>query len=340
MFKSGFNYLYYILLPILLFIIFKLAKNYGQETNLFFGSAENKETQINLDIPVLVNKIYVRQGQYVKKGDVLLEVSQSDLDEKQFNLDANITEWEIRKRMASKDWDEQILKLNNQKEDILKSAKKEIQLLQAEQNLNAGLLKNLKTGIKIDSLGKNNLIDYKIKAIQDELEWNLQALDKEITAKKTIRDSDKTFDAGLDKFKQQKKFLDTKQNKLRITAPSDGLIGTIHCKEGENLGNYTTMISFYEQSPNVVVAYVPEGFLVHLKIGDSIEVRSNLHPQEIMKGIVSGLGYRIVEIPERLRKIPELKTFGREVLVQLPLPNPFLQNEAVILTIHSNTSLL
>ena len=260
-----FNYLYFILFPFLVFVIIKLAKNYGQQTNIFFGSAENKETQINLDFPVLVNKINVKQGQYVKKGDLLLEVSQSDLDEKQFNLDANITELEIKRRMSTKDWEEQILKLNNDKNDLIKSAQKEIQLLQAEQNLNAGLLKNLKVGIKTDSLGKTNLIDIKIKAIQDELDWNLQAIDKEISAKKTIKESDKTFDVGIERFKQQKKFLDSKQNKLRILAPADGLIGTIHCKEGENLSTYTTMISFYEQSPNVVVAYVHEGYYDRFK---------------------------------------------------------------------------
>jgi hypothetical protein len=47
---------------------------------------------------------------------------------------------------------------------------------------------------------------------------------------------------------------------------------------------------------------------------------------------VIGMGHRIVEIPERLRKIPEIKTYGREVLIQIPSDNKFLQKEKVVLT--------
>jgi hypothetical protein len=48
-------------------------------------------------------------------------------------------------------------------------------------------------------------------------------------------------------------------------------------------------------------------------------------------GVISGLGHRIIEIPERLRKIPELRTYGREVLIEIPNNNHFLQKEKVLL---------
>ena len=49
-------------------------------------------------------------------------------------------------------------------------------------------------------------------------------------------------------------------------------------------------------------------------------------------GKVVGLGSRIVEIPARMRKVPEFKTYGREVIIRLPAKSNFLQNEKLVLT--------
>ena len=91
------------------------------------------------------------------------------------------------------------------------------------------------------------------------------------------------------------------------------------------------MISFYEQTPKMVVAYVHESLILQIKVGDSLQVMSSLHPDEQCRGRVSGLGHRVVEIPERLRKLPEVKTYGREVLIEIPPENNFLQKEKVLL---------
>ncbi|HRW74331.1 MAG TPA: hypothetical protein P5563_00425 [Saprospiraceae bacterium] len=53
------------------------------------------------------------------------------------------------------------------------------------------------------------------------------------------------------------------------------------------------------------------------------------------RGQVVALGTRVVEIPERLRKMPEIKTYGREILVAIPPANEFLQKEKVQLFLES-----
>lgn len=118
---------------------------------------------------------------------------------------------------------------------------------------------------------------------------------------------------------------------MAIYAPKDGLIGNIHCLEGEHKSSFSTLITFYERNPTLVRGYVHESLIVHVKEGDTLEVSSILHPEQKGFGLVGGLGSRIVEIPERLRKIPEIKTYGREVLIQIPPNNPFLQKEKVVL---------
>jgi len=109
------------------------------------------------------------------------------------------------------------------------------------------------------------------------------------------------------------------------------LIGNILCKEGENISSFSTLINFYERNPTLVKGFVHESLILEVQEGDSLVVSSTLHPEQKTSGEVIGLGSRIVEIPERLRKMPELKTYGREVLIRIPSNNNFLQKEKVML---------
>ena len=135
----------------------------------------------------------------------------------------------------------------------------------------------------------------------------------------------------MEKLEQEKNYYKGEQEHLTIKAPKDGLIGNIHCLEGENKSSFSTLITFYERNPTLVKGYVHENLIVHVEVNDTLEVSSSLHPEHKRYGTVVGLGSRIVEIPERLRKIPDLKTYGREVLIQIPPDNPFLQKEKVVL---------
>ena len=127
-------------------------------------------------------------------------------------------------------------------------------------------------------------------------------------------------------------------DRLSIHAPSDGLIGSVSCKEGENISAFSTLMNFYKHNPTLVKGYVHESMILEVKVGDELEVSSSLHPDVKIKGIVFGLGSRIVEIPERLRKIAEYKTYGREVLIKIPEENDFLQKEKVLLNTTSKSS--
>jgi len=53
----------------------------------FLGIADSKELQINFEYPVEVKRIHVIQGQNVRKGDLLLELEQSDLNTKIRDID-------------------------------------------------------------------------------------------------------------------------------------------------------------------------------------------------------------------------------------------------------------
>jgi len=133
------------------------------------------------------------------------------------------------------------------------------------------------------------------------------------------------------KVENQKSILTTEKGKLNIVAPANGVIGNISTKKDELAKAFRTLMTFYQEKPTRVKGYVHENLLILVHIGDSLQIASTLKPDNVVTGVVVGLGSRIVEIPERLRKMPTIKTYGREVIVAIPSDNSFLQKEKVSL---------
>ena len=174
----------------------------------------------------------------------------------------------------------------------------------------------------------------KLDALKEELEYTKDIINTQINNLKSERFADnnpllseiKALEVQLEHYKERKK-------DEVIIAPTDGLIGNVHCKEGEKISSFGALISFYEESPTLVVGYIHEELILKININDSIDIFSSSRPDIQNKGVVKTLGSRIVEIPPRLRKIKELKTFGREIIIEIPPDNPFLQKEKVILNL-------
>ena len=114
----------------------------------------------------------------------------------------------------------------------------------------------------------------------------------------------------------------------------DGIIGTISCKEAEHVSSYSTLMTFYEPHSGLIHGYVHEDLTLQVQMGDRFEIGSLKNENIRYEGKVVGLGSRIVEIPTRLRKIPEVKTYGREVQLEITQENSFLQKEKVSIKIY------
>lgn len=317
-----------------------LAYSMQSKTASFYGFAENKETEINHIDDVLVYKIHVENGQEVKKGDLLIEVQSADLPSKidGLNLEKEVIQQnvlqkknEIRNRIASIKMDRDLK---------LKDLEAKINTLESEMAVKESLFQGLKTvgsesqrtinpdQTKLDFLksSKNDLVEKAAEEIKMENRL-LATIEVPANVRAEILDNE------INRYKEE-------QDKLSIYAPSDGLIGNVTCKEGENISAFSTLMNFYKHNPTLVKGYVHESMILEVKVGDELEVSSSLHPDTKVRGEVFGLGSRIVEIPERLRKIADFKTYGREVLIKIPAENKFLQKEKVLLnTISSDTGL-
>ncbi len=325
------NLIYLVFIPVLLGI-FYINWNYARHTVMFYGFAENKDTEINHDHPVQVNKIYVIQGQFVNKGDLLLDVTHSRFDLKMNDLSHDIKAMKLKAQVRKAEIQAAIRQLQTQRLSKVTDIERKMQQLQSEVNFNKSLMKGLKSiEVKEVSDGKSPN-EVKMESLRQEVELARKSFDLEINQfEKELATVNGPLDVEVSKLESEKNFYEAEEQKLSVRAPKDGLIGNIHCLEGENKSSFATLITFYERNPTQVKGYVHENLIVHVNVGDTLEVSSSLHPVHRGYGTVVGLGSRIVEIPARLRKMPEVKTYGREVLIQIPPDNPFLQKEKVVL---------
>lgn len=331
LFKGKINFIYLVFI-VLGFFLFQISKNWHNASPFFYGFAENKETEINLDQEVQINTIYVTPGEEVSAGQLLMEVQQASID-----LKINTAHFDLEQTgVLAEKQEQQILDKIAQLE-ALKTKKTNLTEAQIQQinkisNAKQSLINDLES-ITISTLSDSlSSTQQEIELLQNNLDQEIRIIDVEVqqlkTQLKTIR---RPTDIAQQKLQQEMLFHKEEQEKLMIYAPTDGLIGNIHCKKGEYINAFTTLITFYERNPTIVKGFIHESLLLQVKIGDSLTVVSSLHPSHQIKGTVIGLGSRIIEIPERLRKIPELKTYGREVLIEIPPQNPFLQKEKVML---------
>ncbi len=325
---------YIILIGIAIVSVWMLNGKYYKEELTLFGFAETKETEINLNFPVMVDELNVLSGQSVKEGQVLLKAKRLDSEIKFDDQELKISEINAKKRIWKSEQEGKLKTLESSYLNKAGEIQIEIDAIKNKLAQQKELYKGLDHIQSSEELSANHPSLLRIAAYEEESR-NLEARYKldlanlqSIIAKGT-KDDDETIKRLRAEYKHVQ---DNKEIVVEIVAPSDGLIGNVHCKEGEHITDYRTLISFYEPNPTVVKAYVHEDFLVKVDIGDEFTISSIKDATQNYTGKVVGLGSRIVEIPARMRKVPEFKTYGREVIIRLPAKSNFLQNEKLVLT--------
>jgi len=330
-----FNLIYFVAIMICILLLYSLFFK-ADNSVTFYGFAENKETEISMDNAIEVEEIFVTVGQKVEKGDPLLNVVSATLPLKISDTEYKIEELETKYNLWKSGLDWKISQYRIELNENTGKIQSQIDQLNAELENNKKLSKTIKS---IDSDPNTNyeIVNptlIKLEALNEALNHTKGIINTQINNLKSERFADnnpllseiRALEVQLTHYQERKK-------EEVIIAPTNGLIGDVHCKEGEKISSFGALISFYEESPTLVVGYIHEELILKIKINDSIGIFSSSRPDIQNKGIVKTLGSRIVEIPPRLRKIKELKTFGREIIIEIPPDNPFLQKEKVILNL-------
>lgn len=332
-FKKIFNPLYLVAILLALFL-FNYSQKSTESSELFFGFAENKETEINLDYPVKVDKIMVKPGDFIESGTQLAELTQitlsKEINDEQLRINELTSEFMTRKN----DIESEISVLESEKMEKLRDVDAEITKLKSERQFNENLSSGLKTLDVKPGEASKELFETELSTLNQKKSLINSNYAAKINAKKLrIEDEKGIYNSAVKRHNSDVGFAEEKMKKLDLKSPSNALVGNVHIKEGEYVQSFKTMVTLYEPNPTLVAGFVHESMIVDVKVGDQFYIRSALNPNNTCVGKVTGMGSRIVEIPERLRKMPELKTYGREVLISIPVDNNFLQKEKVIISL-------
>lgn len=332
-----FNLAYGVAFAIVIVLLFCMAFDMDDSVT-FYGFAENKETEINMENSTEIKRIHVTTGQKVKKGTVLLDVVSSDLSVQISSTNYQIEELQTKYQLWKSDLDWRISQYKLELNEKTSKIQAEIDQYKAQLEQNIKLVASMENGLAPNTkLGAtSNPITLKIKALTKERNYAHSIINTEISKLESERfASNSPLLSQIKSLEREQEYYETKKESQTIVAPADGLVGSIQCKANENIPSFQTLITFYDESPTLVIGYIHEEHMLKVNVNDTISIFSTTRPGIENIGIVRTRGSRIIEIPPRLRKIKELITYGREIIIEIPPDNPFLQKEKVTLNLRS-----
>ncbi len=304
-------------------------KNKLSNSDEFFGIAENPVRTINHDYPIEIIKLFKYQGELVKSGDTIMQIRRVDLEAKKHNL--NFEKSELEKKILTELEEHKSIQktLENKKNEILKIY--QLRLNETDRNYKSQIELASKVFDSSELIQLQNSYNYQISDINAKKVLELSDVNL-TSANESLEYLARQAENRIRLLKIQKEFdlLQKTEQGLFVICPEEGIIGQLELNPGDKLQAYASLCKIYGIHPNIVTIYIGDNQLSSITIGDSVVITGLNLNQSTLTGHVNALGTRITALPERLKKIPEMRAWGREVQIQIPAKNELLQGEKVI----------
>lgn len=328
MLKSNFIYV----LALLCFLVcLPLIKSSLVNSLEYYGIAENQVKNINLEYPVEILKIYKFQGEAVYPGDTLIKLRRVDLETKRQNLEFDKLQNEKKILYDKQDFNSNLKLLENNLKDI----KALYQLKFDDLNHKLQLQKELIVQVLSSSESTVSETTLLLKELKEKEKLEIAGVELKIN---NLKNEFKAIHEGnlirRAKLENEITIVTKAEQNLDLKCTEAGVIGQLEFSQGDKIPAYTCLMKIYGTHPNIVTIYIGDNQLNSLQIGDSVEIQSMNTLDYTLKGCVNALGTRITTLPERLKKIPELRAWGREIQIKIPNENELLQGEKVIVRIN------
>jgi HlyD family secretion protein len=213
---------------------------------------EAKIAKLSSEVSGLIKKVYVKTGDVVKKGDILIELS-SELESQQVAQNQSFTQVKI----SSKAEIEANIYLEQTK---LGNAKQKYERLKTAFGKGAETQQNL----------DNAELDYK------SIQKNIEKLQKQILTNASEM-AENQIKINIANIQLQRRF---------IKAPSNGIILSINLSEGNAVLAYSDLIEFAPESPINAVCEVDELFANDIKVGQIAYIRAVGRTEKLAEGTV------------------------------------------------------
>ncbi len=327
--------LFYVVVFLVAVALLIFSLNTKDRSFAVIAEVEAQKTAISFHKPVRIKELHVKPGQHVKTGDLLLEVERPDLlfdiekiKNEQNQLESSLEKLEMdfvtSKRVTSLKHIQQLSEIDGR---ILE--------LESQQRADSLFYSEVSGWVGIDSTKDElSLADIKLANLEEE---------KKLESRRYYSEKDrqsKLYEKDLQSFSYRQELLDTElkslldeQLSLVQYAVFDGTIGSVSVQLMELIPPYQTIISVYDENPNMIKAYMNELDEIVFRVGDQVVVESMNRTYQI-EGEIIEIGSRIVSYPRKMNPLGQVDMWGKEVFVQIPEQNNFLNGEKVFVIIN------
>jgi multidrug resistance efflux pump len=296
----------------------------------FRGIAEDAKQSVSSASAVEILEIKVQPGQIVSVGDTLLRLRDHELsvriaeilhDIQDASGDASLNKAESQRRIS-----ELGAAYQSRKAEYLG----EIRTLQEQRDRNRALVSSFQAmGVRTSDSSGETLQD-RIQALEHQIKVEEAGMRSQVALLEGSKGDLSRLAATRDQaIRTELALLREEESRLTIRALASGVVDSINFRVGEKVSPFAPILTISGHRPTLVRGYVHEKLPIHLALGDSVDVSTVGMRTARFRGVVVGLGSRIMELPMRLWKIPNYPLWGREVIVRIPSDNPLLLGEMV-----------
>jgi multidrug resistance efflux pump len=321
---------FYIFIGVLFFGMLYVSGRYFKGSgNSSVGITQSKQYKINSEKSSLVRAVAVVPGQQVKSGDLLVELTNQELEIELDKLTNRIAVLKSEQAEKAKRADSKVAYIKAESGIAIEELDADIAEIKSELKMNQDLTSKFTA---VDTSGNSQQPQQqKITSLDQQKSKHRQAMDIKIrdvlqeanTEQIQLINQIRLLERELELMKQEKK-------NLSKYAPSDGVIENIYVKEGEQVEAFTSLMSINPVRPTTVIAYLVGKRSDLFSIGAEVSVSSYDHLSAVVKGKVIGFG-SVNELPQILQKSTAVKAFGREVFIEIAPENNLANGEKVLI---------
>ncbi len=299
---------------LLIFILTAMVSSCGKngESNSIeaSGTIESVNVTISSKTSGTIVKLNFKEGDRVKKGDLLVEISHDLLDIQLRQSEAGVDLANAQLKLLRSGARKEDIK---QSEDLMKQAKINLDLAKLDRDRAEELYRQDATTRKQfdDAKGRYDLALTQYNSTKENL-----AKVKTIIRPEEIEQAQ----ANLKKAISMVDLLKQNIEDCRIFAPSDGFVSKKFIEEGENavMGGSLLRLSVLE-TVNLVI-YVPETDLAKVKLGQNAEIKIDAFRDKVYTGKITFISPEAEFTPKNIQT-PEERT-KLVFAVKIEIPNP------------------
>ena len=262
--------------PSLLIFIFVLVSCNSNEKNLIETSSSIEATtfEIRSKISGDLQKIYVSEGETVRKGDTLFIIDRKDLllqyNQVVANYNSALAKYQTILQGVRSEDKAQLREAVRQSEANFENAKKDFERVK-------NIFENQSVSQKVfdDAKLRLDVAEAQLKSAKENLlKAERGPLKSEIEASKS----------QVDVAKAQVEMLEKKLNDAIIISPANGYVSLINYDEGELVTAGSLLTKITNLDDVFVKVYVNQLDLGKIKIGDEAEIKPDAYPDKTFKG--------------------------------------------------------